>query len=84
MAKNIRLLKAGTALLKFFIALLILDFTLVAWFIVRRPESYAPWIAAVAVLALIEVCIFWIGIVLVYISSIQLGLKQRVLGIALG
>ena len=84
MAKNIRLLKAGTALLKFFIALLILDIILVAWFILRRPESYAPWIAAVAILALIEVCIFWIGIVLVYISSIQLGLKQRILGIALG
>ena len=84
MAKNIRLLKAGTALLKFFIALLILDFILVARFILKRPESYAPWIAAVAILALIEVCIFWIGIVLVYISSIQLGLKQRILGIALG
>ena len=84
MAKNIRLLKTGTALLKFFIALLILDFILVARFILRRPESYAPWIAAVAILALIEVCIFWIGIVLVYISSIQLGLKQRILGIALG
>ena len=43
MAKNIRLLKAGTALLKFFIALLILDFILVAAFILKRPESYAPW-----------------------------------------
>lgn len=35
-------------------------------------------------MALIESAVFWIGIVTVYLTSVQLGLKIRVIGILCG
>ncbi len=40
--------------------------------------------AAVLLLILLEAVIFWIGIILVYTTSIQLGIKWRIIGIACG
>ncbi len=84
MAKNIKLLKAGTAILKFFIALLIADIIAVIWFFTHLPDFYPPWIAIALVVGLFEAGVFWTGIILVYVSSIQLGIQHRILGIAMG
>ncbi len=42
------------------------------------------WIVSVIVCFCVESIIFWIGIISVYCTSIQLGIKYRVLGIAFG
>jgi len=84
MAKNIKVLKAGTTVLKLFIALLLADVLLAIGLVFRRPESYVPLIVFLAGLAVFEFVLFWMGIILVYASSIQLGIKQRILGIAMG
>ena len=84
MLGNIRTLKTGTSILKVFIILVITDIVLVALFFAKSPDRYLPWIVAAAFLAVIETVIFWTGIIMVYISSVQLGINHRVMGIALG
>lgn len=48
------------------------------------PQKWIVFIAYAAVVFLIEVILFWIGIILVYITSVQLGVKWRILGILCG
>ena len=84
MLGNIRTLKTGTSILKVFIILVITDIVLVALFFAKSPDRYLPWIVAAVFLAVIETIIFWTGIIMVYISSVQLGINHRVMGIALG
>ncbi|KAA8828462.1 esterase/lipase family protein [Bifidobacterium myosotis] len=47
-------------------------------------EAWPVWAAALAGVMLIESIIFWIGIITVYVTSVQLGLKIRVIGILCG
>jgi len=42
------------------------------------------WLAYIVLAVIVDSIIFWIGIVLVYLTSVQLGIKWRVLGIACG
>jgi len=42
------------------------------------------WVFVLAGLFLVELVLFWIGIVMVYISSLQLGIRTRVIGILCG
>lgn len=48
------------------------------------PQSWALWLAWVLPLAALEFLLFWMGIILVYVSSVQLGIKIRVLGAVFG
>ena len=84
MLGNIRTLKTGTTILKVFIILVIADIVLVTVFFAKLPDNYLPWIVTAVLLTVIETVIFWAGIILVYMSSIQLGLNHRIMGIALG
>ena len=43
-----------------------------------------PWLGCTAVVAAVETIVFWTGIVTVYLSSVQLGLKWRVIGVLCG
>ncbi len=43
-----------------------------------------PWLGCTAVVAVVETIVFWTGIVTVYLSSVQLGLKWRVIGVLCG
>ena len=47
-------------------------------------EAWPVWATALAGVMLIESIIFWIGIITVYVTSVQLGLKIRVIGILCG
>ena len=78
--KRISRLKIGTILLKTFYASLVFDFLIILYFIIAKTIS---WPVAI-ILAITEFCIFWTGIILVYISSQQLGIKPRVLGLVFG
>lgn len=52
--------------------------------LVRGVESYAFYIAYGAVLIASEAVIFWNGIIRVYLTSVQLRIKHRVLGLVFG
>ncbi len=44
----------------------------------------AGFLAALLLLILLETVIFWVGIILVYTTSVQLGIKWRIIGIVCG
>ncbi len=48
------------------------------------PEKWKWYCACLLGCILIEALIFWIGMITVYVSSIQLGIRYRVLGIVCG
>lgn len=52
--------------------------------LVRGGEDYPRYIAYAVVLILCEAAVFWNGIIRVYVTSVQLGLRYRVLGIVFG
>ena len=89
MPKHIRICHIGTMILEFFLvtstalALGFIWFGLIkqTWDLDADP---ARWLTAVVVIILIEVVIFWIGIILVYTTSLQLGMNKRIVGALCG
>lgn len=51
---------------------------------VLLPDRVRPFIWSALVCIGVEALVFWIGIVCVYLTSVQLGIKQRVIGIVCG
>ncbi|PJM77791.1 esterase/lipase family protein [Bifidobacterium felsineum] len=47
-------------------------------------NGWPGWAIAVAITIIVESIIFWIGIITVYITSVQLGIKIRVIGVLCG
>lgn len=62
--------------------------TLITMLAVSWPASWGAawpvWAAGLTAVIVIESIIFWIGIITVYVTSVQLGLKIRVIGILCG
>lgn len=60
----------------------------VAWHLLLAartlPESYEPLLWSAVVCIVLEAVLFWVGIICVYCTSVQLGLKRRVCGILCG
>ena len=79
-----KLLKIGVFLLKAFIAFVLLDIVLVVCFFAFHVKWNTWFILPAVILGLIECGVFWAGIIAVYVRSVQLGLKLRVIGIACG
>lgn len=52
--------------------------------LVNGVDSYTPFIIHAIVAVLCEGIIFWNGIIRVYVTSVQLGIRTRVLGIIFG
>ena len=77
---KLKLLEKGVILLQIFICLLFVDIIGIILFIIKQKVIWGILIP----LLILNFIIFWIGIILVYISSTQLGIKTRVLGIVLG
>lgn len=48
------------------------------------PDRWLTWLLWILCLSLAEFVLFWIGIISVYCTSVQLGIKIRVLGAVLG
>ena len=89
MAKNIRICSIGTKILEFFLATSTAIVLCVIWFgLIAKTWNFGAnpifWIAAGVIVFLIELALFWIGISMVYLSSLQLGLRKRVIGIICG
>lgn len=81
---RLKTLHAGVLLLKIFAASLIADIGLLAAFLIVREKNYTAWGVSAGVIILAEALVFWVGIILTYTTSMQLGIRTRVLGIVFG
>jgi len=89
MPRNIRICDIGTKILEFFLVTSTALVISAVWF---GPISHTwnflanpvGWLAAGIAIFLIEFVLFWIGIILVYTSSVQLGVKKRIIGALCG
>ena len=90
---RLRLCKAGCIILILFLISIILSIpTLLigyfgvydSWFFTNVDNRYMLWLGITLNYAITEFLVFWTGIIIVYLTSAQLGLRYRVLGIALG
>lgn len=90
-----KVLEDGTALLQIFLITAILEcvycFTLLALSFSDMsgkadpaPFSLFTWIRYLLPVFLVELILFWNGILRVYLTSVQLGIKWRIIGIACG
>lgn len=88
--KKLRNINIGCVLLKSFLVTTVLSiaFYLLTWMkVLPYPlgnDRAFFWIVSLTFCILVEIIIFWIGIFLIYISSQQLGIRWRVLGIVCG
>ena len=81
---RLRTLRAGTIFLLIFVISLFIDIALLVIFLCQPEKNYLAWGITAGALVLTEFIIFWIGIILTYTTSVQLGIKIRVLGIVFG
>ena len=89
MPRNIRICDIGTKILEFFLVTSTALVISVIWF---GPISHTwnflanpvAWLSAGIAIFLVEFVLFWIGIILVYTSSVQLGVKKRIIGALCG
>ena len=60
--------------------------TFIGWTLpqVRAEADWKFWLGSAAVLILAEAVVFWSGILRIYLSSAQIGIKWRVIGIVCG
>ncbi|SDA41213.1 triacylglycerol lipase [Lachnospiraceae bacterium G11] len=89
--KRLNACKAGSVILKIFLITTCLFICCYAYDLFKEPfgfsgyrKSPAGFIATLILVIAAEVIVFWIGIILVYISCNQLGIKWRVLGAVFG
>ena len=89
MPRNIRICDIGTKILEFFLVTSTALVISVIWF---GPISHTwnflanpvAWLSAGIAIFLVEFVLFWIGIILVYTSSVQFGVKKRIIGALCG
>ncbi len=88
-----KILEDGVALLKIFLTTMVFEAVyIVILLLIRKPEGVdisfnLPlfwWLGLLVKFFLIELIIFWNGIIRVYLTSRQLGIKWRVIGIICG
>lgn len=80
----VKLLRTGVVLLKIFLAGIFLDIVILILCIPKHGGDPAFWTPRVILLGTVECLVFWAGIILIYISSSQLGIKMRILSILCG
>ncbi len=85
-ALRINILGAGASLLLFFIISVFIFGICLIVFLVRRgtEETFTGFWALLVLMVFIETVIFWAGIIMVYMTSVQLGVKMRILGLLAG
>ncbi len=84
---RLKVLADGSELLLFFMITMLASLPLIAasiYGLVAGTLALADFIIYAVVMTLGEVVIFWNGIIRVYVTSVQLGLRYRVPGILLG
>lgn len=84
---RLRILGDGAELILFFFMTCIASVGFVVTSIVRLvngDDNYGKYIFQFVLLGVLEAVIFWNGIIRVYLTSVQLGIRLRVLGIVFG
>lgn len=81
---RLKICSAGTILLKIFLISVTLFTAAAAVLLFAAGMPWQAWLAAVVAVAVIEFIVFWTGIILVYCSSVQLGIKIRIIGALVG
>ncbi len=83
--KRTKICNHGTKCLKIFSMSLVVSiaFHVVIGFYIF-PTQWVQWVFSAVVCICVESIIFWNGIISVYTTSLQLGIKQRVLGVIFG
>lgn len=86
-----KILEDGTALLQIFLATTVIEVIYCLAVLILSLSgkgggslSFLVWIRHLLPAFLVELVLFWNGIIRVYLTSIQLGIKWRVIGIACG
>lgn len=91
-SKRLAICNAGCILLRIFMVLLVV---MIIGFLVGGLAGALPWVMNIwvdtafwlwyiAICVIVESTLFWFGIIMVYITANQLGIRWRVLGILLG
>lgn len=83
--KQIKICSHGTKCLKIFLVsatVSIIYHIIIAFYLF--PTEWLQWIFSAVLCVCVEAIIFWNGIISVYSTSLQLGIKLRVLGIVFG
>jgi len=82
---RLRICADGCELLRLFLASTAVS---VGWHIYTAfaciPDNWKTWLISAAVAAVVEALVFWNGIIRVYCTSAQLGLRWRVIGVICG
>ncbi|WP_338070586.1 esterase/lipase family protein [Bifidobacterium callimiconis] len=82
---RLRICRFGVTMLRiFWWTTLIATIALIVAAFVMLPHDWPAWLGATAAVVAIESVVFWIGIIAVYLTSVQLGLKIRVIGVVCG
>lgn len=80
-----RILAEGTLLLQLFLFTTLLSILWIIYFVFHTiPEHSTTFLIHLVLVILMEAVIFWNGILRVYATSIQLGMKWRVIGVICG
>ena len=84
MPRNIRLCDVGVKILKFFLVTSTAIVLSLIWFgLITKTWNFGAnpfrWIAIGIILFFLELVIFWIGIIIVTLSSFQVALIKRVM-----
>ncbi|MCR5214508.1 MAG: triacylglycerol lipase [Eubacterium sp.] len=83
---RLNILGIGFFLLLFFlISVFICGIGIIALFITKGfKDTFSVYWGWMLIVILLEILIFWIGIIMVYATSIQLGVKMRIIGLVCG
>lgn len=89
MPRNIRICNIGVRILEFFLVTSTAIVLYLFWFgLIAKTLHFsanpAGWVLIGTLLFVAELALFWIGIVLVYVSSLQLGIRTRIFGAVCG
>ncbi len=83
--KRLRLCNHGVKCLSaFLISCCVSGIFHLSWLLFFTPEAWWTFIISLVICISVEAVVFWNGIISVYITSVQLGIKIRVLGIVFG
>lgn len=81
---RLKICSAGAILLKIFLISVTVLTAAAAILVFTAQIPWQAWLAAAAAAVIIEALIFWTGIILVYCTSVQLGIRIRVIGALVG
>ena len=89
MPRNIMICNIGVKILEFFLATSTAIVLYLFWFgLIAKTLNFsanpARWALIGTLLFVAELALFWIGIILVYVSSLQLGIRTRIFGAVCG